>query len=193
MFGKNDGVIDKVLNPLQLTKNSMIEFLAGAPIEKDFYNFKKIIEMQVGGRFYTRYLIFSKSENEEYILEVFPAENDEREFYVYKLADTLPFSEDFLNVAGQLFLTTPDDIEYKRTIMEDSEERIDGVSGVAKIYDIETEKVEKEAKIKIWDYYRDNDGVKEFINIEMLEQNGMFRIFSGEMLDEVFFKIYRER
>lgn len=191
MFGKNDGVIDKVLNPLQITPKSMIEFLAGAPLESDFYIFKKVIEMHVGGRYYTRYLIFSKSENEEYIIEVFTGENDQRELYIYKLVDTMPFSEDFLNILGELYLTDPEGIEYKRTVMENSEDKIDGIRGKLKVFDIDSEKIESEKEIFIWDYYRDNDGVQEFLNIEMLEENGMFRIFSGEKLEEVFVKLYQ--
>jgi hypothetical protein len=191
MFKKDDGVIDKVLNPFQITKSSMIEFKTGAPLEEGFYTFKKVIEMNVGGRYYTRYLIFSKLENEEFIIEIFMAENDQREIFIYKMVETMPFSEEFLNIVGQRFITTPDNIEYIRTIMPESEEHIDGIAGKAKVYDLQSGKIEREVGIKIWDYCRDNDGVQEFLNIEMIEDTGMFRIFSGEMLQEVFIKLYQ--
>lgn len=191
MFNKNEGVLDKVLNPFQITKSSMLEFLPGAPLEEGFYTFKKIIEMHVGGRHYTRYLIFSKLENEEFIIEIFMAENDQREIYIYKMVESMPFSEEFLNIAGQRFLTTPDGVEYQRTIMPETEERIDGIEGKIKVYDIQSGKIERELDIKIWDYSRDNEGTHEFINIEMMGDNGMFRIFSGEQLEEVFIKLYQ--
>lgn len=191
MFNSNDHVITKVENPLKVTKSSMIEFSIGELRDTGLYRFRKIIEFNVGSRCHTRYLIYSKLESTEYIFEVFPGNNGQIETYLYSLADTVPFSEDFLEVAGQRYLTTPDGIEYERSIMPGADERIDGVSGRVKVYDIETESVESEVGVKLWDYSREADGSTELLNIEMMEDSGMFRIFIGEMIESIFYSFYQ--
>lgn len=190
MFKSNEKVITRVLNPLEATRSSIIEFNIGELADTGMYRFKKIIEFNVGGKTYTRYLLYSKVENTEHVLEVFPAGN-QKETYLYSLTDTVPFSEDFLDVAGQRFLTTPNGNEYQRCIMPDHEDRIDGLSGTIKVYSLETDEVEKEAGIKVWDYRRDFDGKTEFLNIEMSEETGMFRIFTGEIIEDIFYKFYQ--
>lgn len=190
MFDGKDKVITKVFNPVNITKSSIIEFNIGQLDEKGLYRFKKIIEFNVGGKTFTRYLLYSKTDNTEYVFEVFPAVDGQFETYLYSLTDTIPFSEDFLNVAGQLYLTTPQGMEYERCIMPEDEERIDGIAGKAKIYDVESDQIEKEIEVKLWDYKREEDGQVEYLNIEMLEDTGMFRIFTGEMLEDIFYKIY---
>lgn len=191
MFDNNDKVITKVLNPLGVTKSSVIEFNIGDLKDTGLYRFKKIIEFTYGERSYARYLIYSNVENTEFVLEVFPQNNGQFETYLYHLADTVPFSEDFLEVAGQLYLTTPDGDEYKRCIMPEEEDRIDGVSGKAKVYDIETDEIEKTVGITVWDYAREIDGITEFLNLEMWKENGMFRIFIGEQIEDIFYKFYQ--
>jgi len=190
MFNFGERVITKVFNPLNITPNSMIEFSIGELSNTGLYRFQKIIQLNVGERVYSRYLIYSRSEEKEYIFEVFPGNGNQLEAYLYSLADTVPFSEDFLEVAGQKFLTTPQGNEYRRCIMTDDEQRIDGVEGRAKIYNIETDEIEREFDIKIWDYQRDADGKTEYLNIEMSDENGMFRIFTGEMIEDIFYKVY---
>lgn len=191
MFDNNDKVITKVLNPLGVTKSSVIEFNIGDLKDTGLYRFKKIIEFTYGDRSYTRYLIYSNVENTEFVLEVFPQNNGQFETYLYNLADTVPFSEDFLEVAGQLYLTNPDGDEYKRCIMPEEEGRIDGVSGKARVYDIETDQIEKTVGITVWDYAREADGITEFMNVEMWKENGMFRIFIGEQIEDIFYKFYQ--
>lgn len=190
MFDFNNSVVTKVANPLKVTKSSLIEFKIGDLRESGLWRFNKIIEFNVGGKSYARYLIYSKLEEGERILEVFPGNNGKLETYIYQLKDTVPFSEDFLDVAGQRFLTTPDGMEYQRCIMPDAEERIEGLEGSIKVYNLETGKIERESQVKVWDYQRDTEDGTEFLNVEMSEENGMFRIFIGEMVEEIFYKFY---
>ncbi|MDF2522630.1 MAG: hypothetical protein K0R31_271 [Clostridiales bacterium] len=190
MFNSRDKVITKVLNPLEATEGSLIEFNIGDLKDTGMYRFDKIIEFDFGNKAYSRYLIYSKAESSEYVLEVFPS-NGQLETYIYKLYDTVPFSEDFLDVAGQRFFTTPEDAEYQRCIMPDNDEKIDGLKGKVKIYDIEAGVIEKEYGIRVWDYQRDAEGTTEFLNIEMNEETGVFRIFTGEIIESIFYKFYQ--
>lgn len=193
MFDFNkDSVINKVLNPLKITKNSIVEFTVGELKDTGIYRFQKIIEMRVGERSYVRYLIFSKSENTDYILEVFPGNNDSVETYLYSMTDTVPFSEEFLNdVAGQRYLTTPQGNEYERCVMPENDDRIEGIAGRIKVYDLESDQIEREVDIKIWDYRREIDGNEEYLNLEMMEDTGIFRIFTGEIIEDIFYKVYQ--
>jgi hypothetical protein len=181
-----------VFNPLKVTKNSVIEFSSGTLRGTGLYRFKKIIEFNVGGKIYSRYLIYSNVDDAEYIFEVFTGNNNNMETYVYKLSDTVPFSEDFLyNVAGQKFLTTPDGIEYERSIMPNDDARIEPVSGKIRIYNLESDTLERTLDVRLWDYKRDADGRDEYLNVEMAGDNGMFKIFIGEMIEEIFYSIMR--
>lgn len=188
MFG-NENKINEILNPLKITKNSTIEFTVGELRDAGMWKFQKIIEFTAMGRFYSRYLIHSDLYEDEMILEAFPAQT-QLEVYLYRLSDTVPFSEDFLDVAGQRYLNTPDDKEYIRCIMPDNEDRIDGIKAKIKVLDVSTNKTERTGEVTLWDYERQEDGLTKFLNIEMAEENGMFRIFTGEMIEEVFYKIY---
>jgi hypothetical protein len=192
MFDFSDGVITKVFNPLKIAKGSMLEFQIGKLKDTGFYRFKKIIGFDVDGRNYARYLIYSKTENTDYIFEVFPGNDDQLEAYLYELADTVPFSEEFLEeVAGQRYLTTPDGNEYERCIMPEDEGRMDGIKGRVKVYDLESGAVEKDTGVQLWDYQRDAAGKTEYLNLEMIEDSGMFRIFKGELLEDIFYKLYQ--
>ncbi|MDP4180445.1 MAG: hypothetical protein Q8942_05055 [Bacillota bacterium] len=193
MFGFNrSSVITKVFNPLQITPNSMVEFNVGELKDKGVFKFMKVIEMGVGDKSFARYLIYSKSEDIEYILEVFQGNNNALETYLYNMVDTIPFDEDFLfNVAGQKFITSPQGDEYERCSMPYEEDRIDGIEGKIKVYDIQSEEIEHEIGVKVWDYSRIIDGKEEFLNLEMLEDTGMFRIFVGEMIEDIFYKVYQ--
>lgn len=191
MFDFNNTVITKVLNPLKITKSSVIEFKLGDLRDSGLWRFKKIIEFNVAGKSYVRYLIYSKLEEGDRILEVFPSNNAQLETYVYQLKDTVPFSEDFLDVAGQRFLTTPDGTEYQRCILPDQEERIDGLRGSITVYNVESGDMERESQVTLWDYQRDADGSTQFLNVEMAEENGMFRIFIGEMIEDIFYTFYQ--
>jgi hypothetical protein len=191
MFFDHDNVIDKILNPLKISKKSIMEFEIGELHNTGIYRFSKIIEMHVGEKIYVRYLIYSKTENTEYVLELFPIENDQVEAYLFSLSDTIPFSKDFLEVAGQKYLSTPDGEEFERVFAPEDEGRVDGIPGKIKIYDMESEKIEKENRIKIWDYTREVDGAVKCLNLEMLEDTGMFRIFTGEMIEDIFYKVYQ--
>lgn len=192
MFNSKDTVITRVFNPLNVTKGSMIEFYTGDLKDTGLYRFNLIVECTIQGITYSKYIIFSKTDDTEYIFEVFPGnEGSESETTLYALADTIPFAEDFLEVAGQKFMTTPDGTEYARVTMPELDERIDGVVGKARIYNMETAKIEKEFNFKLWEYSRDADGIAELLNIEMSEDDGMFRIFTGEILEDVFYKFYQ--
>jgi hypothetical protein len=193
MFGfNNDSAIDEVFNPLKISRISYVEFNIGKLKDTGIYKFEKIIEMNVEQRPFARYLIYSKSEDTEYILEVFRNSNGNLETYLYDMVDTIPFDEDFFNnVAGHKYLTLPDGAEYERITMPFEEDRIDGVSGKIKIYDIESDRIEKEVGIKVWDYTRTVDGKDEHLNMEMMEDTGMFRIFVGEIVEEIFYKVYQ--
>ncbi len=193
MFGFNkDSVIDEVFNPLKISRNSYVEFNIGDLKDTGIYKFEKIIEMNMDQRPFARYLIYSESEDAEYILEVFESGNGNHETYLYDMIDTIPFDEDFLyNVAGQKYLTLPDGTEYERSTMPYEDARIDGVSGKIKIYNIENDRIERELGIKVWDYIRTVDGKDEHLNLEMLEDTGMFRIFVGEIIEEIFYKVYQ--
>lgn len=191
MFESDKKEVDKVLNPLNVTKTSMIEFNVGELRNTGLYRFGKIVEFTVENRKYVRYLIYSKLENKECIFDCIPNTNQQNETFVFQLLDTVPFSEEFLDVVGQRFLTTPDDNEYQRIILPNNEERLDGISASIKIYDIETEEIETYDKVKIWDYQRQVDGMTGYLNIEMSDHNGLFKIFKGEMIEEIFYKFYQ--
>lgn len=188
MFGNSDK-IDNILNPLKINRNSTIEFTIGELKDTGMWKFKKIIEFNAMGRFYSRYLIHSDLQEDEMIIEAFPAKT-QLEVYLYRLSDIVPFSEDFLDVAGQRYLTTPDGTEYLRCIMPNEENRIDGIKGNIKVLDVSTNEIERNGIVTIWDYERQEDGLTKFLNIEMTEENGLFRIFTGEMIEEIFYKIY---
>lgn len=190
-FEGKDKPTDKVYNPLKVVKSSIIEFNIGELKNSGMFRFKKIIEFNFGNVQSSRYVIYSKVDDSEYIFEVFPIENGQFEAYLYNMIDTVPFSEDFLEVVGQLYLTTPDDIEYRRSTLPDCEDRLDGTYGSAKVYDIESDQIEKVVDVTTWDYERDCEGIMEYLNIEMWKENGMFRIFRGEMLEDIFFKFYQ--
>lgn len=191
MFGLNrDSIIEDVFNPLKITPKSHVEFTVGNLRGTGMYGFEKIIEMSIGRIPFARYIIYSQSEDTEYVLEVHRNNNGSLETYLYDMIDTIPFSEDFLfNVAGHKYITSPDGVEYERQIMPDEEDRIDGVSGNIKIYDIQSDRIEKEAGIKVWDYSRLIDGREEHFNLEMMEDTGMFRIFVGELIEEIFYDV----
>lgn len=191
MFDSKDHVITKVFNPLNITKDSKIEFNIGDLRNTGLYSFAMIIEFDVEERKYARYVVFSQAENTEYIFEVFPGSNMQLETYLYNLADTIPFSEDFLEVVGQLYLTTPDGEEFERCVMPGNEDRLDGVKGKVRVYNIETNEVEKEYWVKLWDYQREEDGLTQYLNVEMSEETGMFKIFTGEIIEDIFYKFYQ--
>lgn len=192
MFNSKDTVITRVFNPLNVTKGSMIEFYSGELKDTGLYRFSLIVECTVQGITFSKYIIFSKTDDTEYIFEVFPGnEGSESETTLYALTDTIPFAEDFLEVAGQKFMTAPDGTEYERVTMPNLEDRIEGIAGKARIYNIEARKVEKEFDFKLWEYKRDVDGIMELLNVEMSEDDGMFRIFVGEILEDVFYKFYQ--
>lgn len=191
MFNFSDKPITKVFNPLNATNSSMIEFNVGALADTGLYRIKKIIELNTRERLYSRYLVYSISEDAEYIFEVFQCNNGQLESYLYELADTIPFSEEFLDVAGQRFMTTPDGVEFQRSTMPDLEDRINGVSAKVKVYDIESSEIEREFEVLLWDYAREEDGITEYLNVEMSQEDGMFKIFMGEMIEDIFYKFYQ--
>lgn len=183
----------EILNPLNINKNSMIEFNLKEFELEGFFTFEKIIQMEVGQRPYTRYLLYSKVDESEYVFEVYSSQEEEKvlETYLYFLDDTVPFSEEFLNIAGQKYITTPDGMEYERCIMPECDYRIDGVHGTIKVLDLNTGKISKKVDVEIWDYKRDADGVTEYLNIEMMKDDGMFRIFVGQRFEEAHYRIYK--
>ena len=183
--------IDKMLNPLDINKNSMIEFNLDDLKDMGFLRFRKIIQMDVVKRSFTRYLLYSQSEEQELVLEVFTLPSGQKEVFLYEMIETIPFTPEFLEVVGQKYLTTPEGDEYERCIMSDMDCRIDGTNGSIKVYDLESEKIERQVEVEIWDYQREAEGYTEFLNIEMLKENGMFRIFVGQMLEDVFYKLYQ--
>lgn len=192
MFDNNrEKIVTEVLNPLNATKSSLIEFNIGELKDTGLYRFKKIIQFNVGDKMYTRYLLYTNLEEKECILEAFPGYNQQLETFLYTLADTVPFSEDFLGIVGQRFLNTPDGLEYQRCIMPEAEEHLDGLRGRVKVFNLETGKIEKEMGVTLWDYQRDEDGRTQFLNIEMTEDVGMFRIFNGEMIESIFYRFYQ--
>lgn len=189
MFG-NDGKIDKVLNPLKITNKSKIEFTVGELKDAGMWKFRKVIEFTAAGRFYSRYLIESDLYEDDMILEAFPAKT-QLEVYLYRLNDTVVFSEEFLfDVAGQRYLTTPDGVEYIRCIMPNDENRIDGIKGRIQVLDVDTNEIERTGEVTLWDYERQEVGLTKFLNLEMTEEDGMFRIFTGEMIEGIFYKVY---
>ena len=180
-----------MLNPLDINKNSMIEFNLDDLKDMGFLRFRKIIQMDVVKRSFTRYLLYSQSEEQELVLEVFTLPSGQKEVFLYEMIETIPFTPEFLEVVGQKYLTTPEGDEYERCIMSDMDCRIDGTNGSIKVYDLESEKIERQVEVEIWDYQREAEGYTEFLNIEMLKENGMFRIFVGQMLEDVFYKLYQ--
>lgn len=183
----------EILNPLNINKNSMIEFNLKELELEGFFTFEKIIQMEVGQRPYTRYLLYSKVDESEYIFEVYSSQEEERvhETYMYFLDDTVPFSEEFLNIVGQKYITTPDGSEYERCLMPECDYRIDGIQGTIKVLDLNTGKITKKVDVEIWDYQREVDGVTEYLNIEMMKDDGMFRIFIGQRFEGAHYKIYQ--
>lgn len=190
-FKKKDS--KDILNPLEINKNSMVEFKLKELQEQGFFTFEKIIQMEVGNKPYTRYLVYSKVEETEYIFEVYQSQQGESqlETYLYFLDDTIPFSEDFLNLVGEKYLITPDGTEYERCIMPECDHKIDGTKGFIKVFDLNNEKISKTVEVEIWDYQRDAEGIMEYLNIEMLKDNGMFRIFVGQRLEGALYKVYK--
>lgn len=181
------------LNPLNISSDSAVEFKTGVLAGKGLYRFKKVVEMTAGTRQYARYVIYSLSEEQEYILEVFPsAIGSEKEIYLYCIADTVPFSEEFLmEVAGQRFLNTPDGEEYQRNILPEEENRMDGIEINASVYNVMTGEMESTTQLEIWDYSLvDETGAKRYLNLEMRKDDGMFRIFKGELIEDIFMKVY---
>jgi hypothetical protein len=192
MFNSKNSVITKVFNPLNITGGSMIEFYQGDLRDTGLYRFNLIVECTVKDMTYSKYVIFSKTEGTEYVFEVFPSNGDaEPDTTLYRLVETIPFSEDFLAIAGQKYLTAPDATEYERSTMPGNDERIDGISGKARVYNVETGKVESEFGFKLWQYERDRDGIPELLELEMSEEDGMFKIFTGEVLEDIFYKFYK--
>lgn len=191
MFDFKNSVITKVFNPLNITKSSMIEFNIGDLRNTGLYSFAAIVEFNMEQTSYSRYVIYSKSENTEFVFEVMPGNNGQLETYLYRLVEEIPFSEDFLEVVGQRYLTTPDGVEYERLIMPEYEERIDGVYGQVKVFDVETGKIDKEYAVKTWEYQRENEGETELLSIEMSQENGLFKIFIGEPIEDIFYKFYQ--
>jgi len=182
----------EILNPLDINKNSMIEFQLKELELEGFFTFEKIIQMEVGERPYTRYLLYSKVEESEYIFEVYSmVEGEQLETYMYYLEETVPFSEEFLNVVGQKYLSTPDGVEYERSIMPECDYRIEGTKGCIKVLDLDTGKISKKTEVEVWDYQRDADGVVEYLNIEMMKEDGMFRIFVGQRFEGALYKVYQ--
>lgn len=194
MFGfKRKNNTAEILNPLNINKNSMVEFKLKELVEQGFFTFEKIIQMEVGNKPYTRYLVYSKVEETEYIFEVYQTQEGEGqlETYLYFLDDTIPFSEDFLNIVGQKYMTTPDGTEYERCIMPEYDYRIDGIKGTFKVMDLNDGKLSRTSEVEVWDYQRDADGIMEYLNIEMLKDNGLFRIFVGQRLEGSLYKVYQ--
>ncbi len=194
MFGfkkRNDA--SEILNPLNINKNSMIEFNLKELELEGFFTFEKIVQMEVGQRPYTRYLVYSKVDESEYVFEVYSSQEEERvhETYMYFLDDTVPFTEEFLNIVGQKYITTPDGSEYERCLMPECDYRIDGMQGTLKVLDLNTGKITKKVDVEIWDYQRDADGVTEYLNIEMMKDDGMFRIFIGQRFEGAHYKVYQ--
>lgn len=191
-FKKKNEASD-ILNPLNINKNSMIEFNLKELELEGFFTFEKIIQMEMGQRPYTRYLIFSKADESEYILEVYtsPEEEGVYETYMYFLDDTVPFSEEFLDVVGQKYITTPDGTEYQRSIMPEYDCRIDGTQGTVRVLDLNSGEITKKVEVEVWDYQRDADGVTEYLNIEMMKDDGMFRIFIGQRFESALYKVYQ--
>lgn len=189
-FKKSDA--SEILNPLNINKNSMIELNLKELELEGFFTFKKIIQMEVGERPYTRYLVYSNVEENEYIFEVYKLQEEgQLETYMYFLDDTIPFSEEFLGVVGQKYITMPDGTQYERSIMPENDYRIDGIKGSIIIMDLNTGKVAKKAEVEVWDYQRDADGIIEYLNIEMMKDNGMFRIFIGQKFEGSLYKLYQ--
>ncbi|HEX2925087.1 MAG TPA: hypothetical protein VHP38_02325 [Ruminiclostridium sp.] len=188
-FGKKEG--QDILNPLNINKSSMIEFKLKELEEQGFFTFEKIIQMEIGQKPFTRYLVYSRVEETEYIFEVYTGEEEGQfETYVYFLDDSVPFSEEFMEVVGQKCITTPDGTEYERCTVPEEDYRIDGAQGTIKVFDLNSGKIEREYEAEVWDYQRDADGITEYLNIEMLKENGMFRIFIGQRLEEFLYKVY---
>lgn len=183
----------EILNPLNINKNSMIEFNLKELELEGFFTFEKIIQMDVGKRPYTRYLIYSKVDESEYIFEVYPSQEEEGqlETYVYFLDDTVPFTEEFLSVVGQKYIATPDGTEYERCIMPECDYRIEGTKGSIRVLDLNTGKLERKVEVEVWDYQRDAEGVIEYMNIEMMKNDGMFRIFIGQRFEGALYKVYQ--
>lgn len=190
---KKKNEASEILNPLNINKNSMIEFDLKELELEGFFTFEKIIQMDVGQRPYTRYLLYSKVDETEYIFEVYSSQEEEGapETYMYFLDDTVPFSEEFLGVVGQKYITTPDGTEYERCIMPEYDYRIDGTQGTLKVLDLNTGKITKKVEVEVWDYQRETDGVTEYLNIEMLKDDGMFRIFIGQRFEGALYKVYQ--
>lgn len=190
---KRKNEASEILNPLNINKNSMIEFNLKELELEGFFTFEKIIQMEVGQRPYTRYLLYSKVDESEYIFEVYSSQEEEGalETYMYFLDDTVPFSEEFLDVVGQKYITTPDGSEYERCIMPECDYRIDGSQGKVKVLDLNTGKIINTVDVEVWDYQRDADGVTEYLNIEMMKDDGLFRIFIGQRFEGALYKVYQ--
>lgn len=190
MFNWNKSELTNIFNPLKVGKESTIEFTVGELAKKDAYRIKKIIEFYVENKKYARYLLFSQSEENEYVLEAFPSNTGRVETFLYRLTDTIEFSEEFLDVVGRTYITTPDGIEYQRVMRPNCEERMDGVWCKIRIFDIDSDQIQKEVAVQVWEYSREENGRTEYLNVEMMDDTGVFRIFAGEMIEDIFYKIY---
>jgi len=80
--------------------------------------------------------------------------------------------------------------EWIDSLVKRGKLKIDGIKGKIKVLDVDTNEVERTGEVTLWDYERQEDGLTRFLNLEMTEEDGMFRIFTGEMIEEIFYKVY---
>jgi len=180
MFGPK--IINCVYNPLKVTKESLIEFKYGKYKDDGMFKFLKMIEVRMSDYYFTKYLVRNHvNPNLEIVIEVFQKETD-LEIVLYDLYDTIPYDEDFLeNAGGQIFTTEDEGIftDYFRCVDPKNENRIDGTNVSIRVYDVQTNIIERIGMMDFWEYENET----EKLNIEMLKSNGMFRIFKGIVIN----------
>ncbi len=184
-FKSGKKVIEDIYNPLKITRSSTIEFSGGKLRDTGIYRFGKIVEIETRERIIARYVIFDRDKTSEYVFEVIEDENEELQAYLFELIYAFPFHEDFLKTLEQGYAVDPEGREYRGEI------RADGIRAAIRVYDVETGRLERETGAKIWIFERMADGETEYLNIELTQDTGMFRLFRGESVDDVFYKFYQ--
>ena len=141
-----------------------------------------MVEVRMGDYYFTKYLVRNHVDlNLEVVIEVFQKGKD-LEIVSYDLYDTIPYDEEFLEVAGGRIFTTTDEgvsTDYFRCVDPENEDRIDAINVSIRVCDVQTNKVERIDAMDFWKYENEVDK----LNIEMLKSNGMFRIFKGFVIN----------
>lgn len=118
---------------------------------------------------------------------------------IYEVFDRVPFSEEFLDMVGQLYFNTPDNTEYVRSIAASNTDRIDSLVVKTDCYNLKTGKtITRNLEIMCYDiniFPEEREGYiysdTECLQFEMDKEDGMFTILRGYKIDDFMYKILK--